>query len=101
MGLVLEDVGFEDGDAIAKICISAFFDDPFQKTLYPGMPFDKQVAGVVSRWPRNYGDVCDHYKKVTETDSGETVSYSKWSFAFTDAAGALRKPSGGIFRDSD
>jgi hypothetical protein len=70
------------------------FDDLFQKTLYPGMPFDKQVAGIISRWLRNYGDISVHYKKVVDTDSGEIASYSKWSFAFTEAGGALQKPPG-------
>jgi hypothetical protein len=30
---------------------------------------------------------------VVDTDSGEIVSYSKWSSAFTDAGGALGKPT--------
>jgi hypothetical protein len=94
MSFRLQDADFKDGKAIANVSISAFFDDPFQKSLYPGMPFEKQVAGVMSRWPNNYGDISAHYKIVVDTDSGEVVSYSKWTFAFTDAGGALRKPTG-------
>ena len=94
MPLQFQDADFNDGKAISKVYISAFFDDPFQKSLYPGMPFEKQIAGAISRWPNNYGDISAHYKIVIDTDSGEVVSYSKWSFAFTDAGGALRKPTG-------
>jgi hypothetical protein len=34
------------------------------------------------------------YKKEVVTDFGEIASYSKWSFAFTEAGGALRKLTG-------
>jgi hypothetical protein len=94
MPLQFQEADFMDGKAIANVCISAFFDDPFQKSLYPGKPFDKQVAGVISRWPNNYGDISAHYKIVVDTDTGEVVSYSKWSFAFTDAGATLRTPTG-------
>ncbi|PVH81203.1 hypothetical protein DL98DRAFT_559951 [Cadophora sp. DSE1049] len=92
MPLILQDANFADGEAIANVYISAFFDDPFQRTLFPGMPFDQQVAGVISRWPNNYGDISAFYKKVVDTDSGETVGYSKWGFAFTDVGEVLRWP---------
>jgi hypothetical protein len=98
MPLQLQDADFKDRKANANIYISAFFNDPFQKSLYPGMPFDKQVAGVFSRWPNNYGDISAHHKIVVDTDSGEIVSYSKWVFAFTDASGALRKLRGMNYR---
>lgn len=97
MPLQLQEADFKDGKAIANVYISAFFDDPFLKSLYPGMPFEKQVAGVISRWPNNYGDISAHHKIVVDIDSGEVVSYSKWSFAFTNAGGALRKPTGPNF----
>ncbi|KAH9218108.1 hypothetical protein DL95DRAFT_361076 [Leptodontidium sp. 2 PMI_412] len=92
MPLILQDVTFADGEAIANIYISAFFDDPFQRALFPDMPFDKQVAGVISRWPNNHGDISAFYKKVVDTDSGEIVGYSKWGFAFTDAGEILKRP---------
>ena len=94
MPLILQDVKFGDGRAIANIYISAFFDDPFQRTLSPDMPFEKQVAGVISRWPNNYGDISAYYKKVVDTDSGEIVGYSKWAFAFTDAGEVFKRPRG-------
>jgi len=94
MPLQLQEAGFSDGKAIAFICISAFFDDPFQKSLYPGMPFDEQVAVVFSRWPKDYDDDSAHYKIVVDTDSCEAVSYSKWVLVNTDAGGAFKKPTG-------
>lgn len=94
MPLQLRDPGFNDGRAIANVYISAFFGDPFQKTLYPGMPFDQQVEGVFSRWPRNYSDPGAHYKIVVDTDYGDVVSYSKWTFVNTDAGGYVKKPTG-------
>lgn len=95
MPLHLRDATFNDGKAIAIVNIRAFFDDPFQKTLYPGIPFGQQVEGVFSRWPRNYGEPGAHYKVVVDTDSGEVVSYSKWAFIYTDAGGTLRKEAKG------
>lgn len=94
MPLLLQEVGFGDGDSIANIYISAFFTDPFQQTLFPNMPFDAQVTGVKSRWPNNYGDISAFYKKVIDTETGETVGYSKWAFAFTDAGEVLRRSNG-------
>jgi len=94
MPLLLQNVNFGDGEAIANIYISAFFDDPFQRTLFPDMPFEKQVAGVISRWPNNYIDISACYKKVVDTESGEIVGYSKWTFAFTVAGEVLKEPRG-------
>jgi len=93
MRLELQDVKFRDGDAIAYVSISAFFNDPFQQTLFPGMSFDNQVAGIKSRWPRNCGDMSAHYKKVVDTETGEVVSYSKWGFSSTNSGGELKRPS--------
>ncbi|KAK5661598.1 hypothetical protein OQA88_9698 [Cercophora sp. LCS_1] len=92
MPLELRDVTFKDGNSIANVYISAFFSDPFHKTLYPGIPFDIQVAGVQSRWPRNYGDLAGRYKKVVDTTTGQVISYSKWGFVSTDAGGELGRP---------
>ncbi|KAE9370584.1 hypothetical protein N431DRAFT_468621 [Stipitochalara longipes BDJ] len=94
MPLQLQEADFSDGEAIANICIRAFFDDPFQKSLFPGIPFDEQVAGVFSRWPNNYGDMSARYKIVVDTDSSKVVSYSKWAFVNTDAGAVVKKPTG-------
>lgn len=94
MPLELRDVEFSDGEAISYVYITAFFDDPFNKTQFPGVSFERLLAGAISRWPRNYGDITGHYKKVVDTDTGKVVSYSKWSFANTTAGGQLRKPIG-------
>ena len=94
MPLELQDVVFEDGPGIAEVHVAAFFNDPFQKSLFPGMPYDEQLAGTISRWPKMYADTSVHYKKVVDTESGEIVSYSKWTFASTDAGKDLQKPTG-------
>ncbi|KAJ9138120.1 hypothetical protein NKR23_g8757 [Pleurostoma richardsiae] len=55
MDLKVQDVKYADGPPMENMYIRSFFDDPFHRTLFPDMPFDKQVAGVVKRWPSNYG----------------------------------------------
>jgi hypothetical protein len=94
MPLQLEEAALSDGKAIANICISAFFDDPFQKSLYPGMSFDEQVDGVFARWSKDYSEVSAHYKIVVDTESGEVVSYSKWLFVNADGGDALNHAQG-------
>lgn len=94
MPLELQDVYFSDGDSIQNVYISAFINDRFNQTLYPGMTFDQLIAGSKSRWPRNYGNLSAYYRKVVDTDTGEVVSYSKWAFENTTARGQLQKPTG-------
>ncbi|KAH8668923.1 hypothetical protein BX600DRAFT_460968 [Xylariales sp. PMI_506] len=94
MPLELQDVEFSDGEALSFVYISSFFDDAFNKTQFPGVSFDRLLAGAVSRWPRNYGDLSRIYKKVVDTETGQIVSYSLWEFANTTARGELRKPIG-------
>jgi hypothetical protein len=98
--LRLGDVRFSDGDEMAHVYISAFWNDPFHQSLFPDMPFEKQVAGVISRWPRNFGDLSALYKKVVDTETGDIVSYSKWTFANTAVGGELRKPDRGILAEA-
>jgi hypothetical protein len=94
MPLQLYDATLADGAAIANVYVSAFIDDPFHMTLYPSVSFERQVSGVLSRWPRNYANSSARYKTVVDTTTGETVSYSKWSFGFTDAAKELPSREG-------
>jgi len=96
MPLQLQQASFSDGKVIATICIGAFFDDPFQKSLYPEMSFDEQVAGVLSRWPNDYAEVSTHFKIVVDTEYDEVVSYSKWVFVNTDAGGTLNHAQGSV-----
>jgi len=94
MPLELQDVHFSDGNDIQNVYISAFINDRLNQTLFPGMSFDKLIAGSASRWPRNYGDLSTCYKKVIDTDTGEVVGYSKWAFENTTAGGQLQRPIG-------
>ncbi|KAG4434779.1 hypothetical protein IFR05_009740 [Cadophora sp. M221] len=93
MPLLFQDVEFADGPAIAYVHISAFFDDPFQQTLFPNMSFEEQLVGMNARWPSDYSDSSLFWKKVVDTDSGDIVGYSKWTFGFTDAGGIRERPN--------
>jgi hypothetical protein len=94
MPLELQDAKFSDGEAISYAFVCGFFDDAFNQSLFPGVSFEKLLSNAISRWPQNYGDMSGHYKKVIDTDSGEVVSYSKWSFVNTTAGDELLKPTG-------
>ncbi|CZR60204.1 uncharacterized protein PAC_10100 [Phialocephala subalpina] len=94
MPLELQEVDLSDSPALANVQISAFFNDPFQKSLYPGMSFESQLVGLIARWPANYHDFVGHWKKVIDTETGEVVSWSKWAFEFTDAGAELQGPTG-------
>ena len=94
MPLELQDVSFGDGEAISHVYISAFYDDPFQRTLFPGLSFEKQVAGAISRWPNNYSELPSIYKKVVDTETGEVVSYSKWLFVGCGEAAGIERRNG-------
>jgi hypothetical protein len=101
MSLELKDVAFQDGASIADVYVRAFLDDNFQRSLYPGMSFEKQLAGVISRWPQNYGSLSSLYKKVEDVETGITVSYSKWSLANTASIRQLRQISGMLYNQLD
>lgn len=94
MPLQLCDVDFRDGHAIAQLSMDAFYDDAMQQSLFPGMSKVKRIEGLVDRWPRNHGSSTKHYKKVVDTETGKTVSYSCWSFRHTDAARQVKSVSG-------
>ncbi|ODA77608.1 hypothetical protein RJ55_07237 [Drechmeria coniospora] len=74
----------EDGPGLANAYISAFYGDAFHDTLVRGVPFDRQVAGVVCRFPRNFVNPAIHYRKVVDTGSGKIVSYAKWGLGNVD-----------------
>ncbi|KAI0144352.1 hypothetical protein GGR57DRAFT_332995 [Xylariaceae sp. FL1272] len=86
MQFELRDVDFEDGPAISHLHVSAFYDDIFNQTLFPGVSFDGLLANTISRWPQNYADRGCRFKKVVDTATGEIVSYSKWSFFNTPSS---------------
>lgn len=84
MPFTCEAARFEDGPALANAYISAFYGDPFHDTLIRDVPLDRQVAGVIKRFPRNFVRLTNHYRKVVDTDTGAVVSYAKWGLANTD-----------------
>ncbi|KAI1113481.1 hypothetical protein F5Y14DRAFT_452016 [Nemania sp. NC0429] len=83
MPLELQDVDFEDGEAISLLQLSVFYDDIFNKTLFPGMSFDSLLAAAVARWPNDYSEPGCRYKKVVDTTTDEIVSFTKWKFINT------------------
>lgn len=78
MPLELRDVDFADGPAIKLTYVGAFYEDEYNKTMFPNVSYDRLLAGALSRWPQEYGtpDIC--FKKVVDTDTGEIVGFSKW-----------------------
>ncbi|POR35571.1 Uncharacterized protein TPAR_04246 [Tolypocladium paradoxum] len=84
MPFTCEAARFEDGPALANAYISAFYGDPFHDTLIQDVPFDRQVAGVIKRFPHNFVRPTVHYRKVVDTDTGAVVSYAKWGLDNTD-----------------
>lgn len=94
MPLELRDADFTDGPAIECVYLKAFYEDEFNKSLFPGMSFDDLLADAIARWPQNYSASGVYYKKVVDTDTDEIVSYSKWSFENAGDDGHLPKKSG-------
>ncbi|KND93214.1 hypothetical protein TOPH_02006 [Tolypocladium ophioglossoides CBS 100239] len=84
MPFTCEAARFEDGLALANAYISAFYGDPFHDTLIRDVPFDRQVAGVIKRFPRNFVKPTSHYRKVVDTDTSAVVSYARWGLENTD-----------------
>lgn len=84
MSLRLENMTFEDGAAYANTYIGSFYNDPYSRASFADETFDQRVAGVIRRWPRNYSERLNVYKKVVDTDTGELVSWVKIGFENTD-----------------
>lgn len=80
MPLELEDMTFKDGAAYAHTYITSFQSNAYSRASYADQTFDQRVAGVIRRWPKNYGQTLVTYKKVVDTDSGELVSWVKIGF---------------------
>ncbi|KAL7900311.1 acyl-CoA N-acyltransferase [Trichoderma sp. SZMC 28014] len=93
MPLHLEDMTFKDGAAYAHTYITSFQTNAYSRTSYADQTFDQRVAGVIRRWPKNYGQTLVAYKKVVDTDSGELVSWVKVGFENTDIDPKLFAPT--------
>ena len=85
---------FGDGAAYANTYISAFSNDAYSRASFPGVTFDERVAGVISRWPKRYGEDFNVYKKVVDTDTGELISWIKIEFENTDIDPSRFAPAG-------
>ncbi|KAM4065270.1 hypothetical protein HRG_004403 [Hirsutella rhossiliensis] len=94
MSYRLLDLDFSDGGALAQASMDAFYDDPMQQSLFPGMTKEERVKGVISRWPSNYASLDKHWTKVVDVKSGDIVSFASWVFAYTDVVGSLKKVPG-------
>ena len=68
----------DDGLDLGCTYIDAFIGDPFHDTAIQDVPFARQVAGFVKRYPRHYAVADIQYRKVEDLDTGEVLSYAKW-----------------------
>jgi hypothetical protein len=94
MPFQLEDVTFKDAAAYAHTYVSSFHSDRYSRASFAGQTSEQRIAGVISRWPKNYGEPLIVYKKVTDTDTGELVSWIKIAFENTDVDPKRFAPTG-------
>lgn len=97
MPLQVEDMAFKDGEAYADTYARSFWDDAFSKASFAGISFDERVAGILRRWPRNYAERFNTYKKVVDTDTGELVSWLKIEYENTGIDPDLFAPTGIVY----
>ncbi|KAL6904186.1 hypothetical protein GGI43DRAFT_381872 [Trichoderma evansii] len=93
MPLQLEDMTFKDGAAYAHTYITSFQNNAYSRASFVDQTFDQRVAGVIRRWPKNYGQTLVAYKKVVDTDTGDLVSWVKIGFENTDIDPKLFAPA--------
>ncbi|KAL7929863.1 acyl-CoA N-acyltransferase [Trichoderma chlorosporum] len=84
MPLQLEDMSFGDAAAYANTYATSFNTDAYSRASFSNETFDERVAGLIRRWPKNYSEALNVYKKVIDTDTGELVSWVKIGFQNTD-----------------
>lgn len=84
MPLQLEDMKFEDAEAYANTYATSFNTDPYSRASFADQTYDERVAGLIRRWPKNYCEAFNAYKKVVDTDTGELVGWVKIGFQNTD-----------------
>ncbi|QYT06154.1 N-acetyltransferase domain-containing protein [Trichoderma simmonsii] len=84
MPLQLEDMKFGDAEAYANTYATSFNTDPYSRASFADQTYDERVAGLIRRWPKNYCEALNAYKKVVDTDTGELVGWVKIGFQNTD-----------------
>ncbi|EHK19603.1 uncharacterized protein TRIVIDRAFT_68003 [Trichoderma virens Gv29-8] len=84
MPLQLEDMRFGDAAAYANTYATSFNSDPYSRASFAHETFDERVAGLIRRWPKNYSEALNIYKKVVDTETGELVGWVKIGFQNTD-----------------
>jgi hypothetical protein len=94
MPLQLEDMTFGDGAAYAHTYITSFQSNAYSRASFADQTFDQRIAGVVRRWPKNYGQTLVTYKKVVDTETGELVGWVKIAFENTNIDPKLYAPTG-------
>lgn len=94
MPLQLENMTFKDGAAYAHTYVTSFQSNAYSRASFADQTFDQRIAGVIRRWPKNYGQTLVAYKKVVDTDTGELVGWVKIGFENTDIDPKLFAPTG-------
>lgn len=94
MPFQVEDMTFKDGEDYANTYATSFSNDAYSRASFAGVSFEERVAGIIRRWPRNYGEKFNTYKKVVDTDTGELVSWLKIGYENTGIDPDLFAPTG-------
>jgi hypothetical protein len=72
---------FDDGPAIAKVHISAFWTDPTWVVIWPGKTREYVISQSACRMSHTLLSDRTHrrHQKVVETETGAVVGYSRWT----------------------
>lgn len=74
MTLAIATAVFEDGEGIADAYVASFHPDKLQQVIFPWM------SDFMHRWPFNHAKPDGVFLKVTYTETGQIVSFSRWHF---------------------
>ncbi|CEJ92612.1 hypothetical protein VHEMI08251 [[Torrubiella] hemipterigena] len=87
MPLQFQDMTYGDATAFATAYILSF------ERLHAARPVDEKITGVISRWPRNYSEPFNIYKKIVDSETGMLVSWIKVSLDNTNLDPKLFYPN--------